>query len=58
MGKEGKYKIWGIYLIFPNKFGSPINSKEVQKQFWFQDFEFKFCFEFELDSKGKLFLIF
>jgi hypothetical protein len=31
-------------------FGSRINSTRVQKQFCFQKFSFKFCFEFELDS--------
>jgi hypothetical protein len=38
LGKEGKYEFWRIYQIFPNKFGSPINSTRVQKQFCFQNF--------------------
>jgi hypothetical protein len=37
-GKKGKYEFWGIYQIFPNKFGSPINSTQDKKQFGFQNF--------------------
>jgi hypothetical protein len=31
LGKEGQCEFWGIYQNFANKFGSQINSNQVQK---------------------------
>jgi hypothetical protein len=54
LGKEGKYEFCGIYQIFPNKFGFPINSTRVQKKFASRIFNSNSVSKFELDSKRKV----
>jgi hypothetical protein len=58
LGKEAKYESWGIYQIFPNKFGSPINSTQVQKQFCSKICNLNSLSNFNLIPKGKLFPMF
>jgi hypothetical protein len=38
LGKEGQCEFWRIYQNFANTFESQINSNQVQKQFFFQNF--------------------
>jgi hypothetical protein len=58
LGKEGQCEFCRIYQNFVNKFGSQINSNQVQKQFCFQNFKSNFVSNVNFIPKGKMFLIF